>query len=217
MRSSCFVEQVMLPGGTLLSHLEIPRWSFLDPWIHSPPDPQWCAFRIRAIMFFRPRPFSCVLTARTIIEVNTNSPSYRDSEPLEPQNLVWWTFYQYYGTRLKTLLLASASSKEHCTVHRIQIVSAASWTLRFVSWLSRMPQWESGWFLLIHVSKAYQVTKSILGNSNSSVSPLNVIFNSHSGQTYYTHQLSTVVKARRGNTPEKPYGECTGCPWKTPN
>lgn len=126
MRSSCFVEQVMLPGGTLLSHLEIPRWSFLDPWIHSPPDPQWCAFRIRAIMFFRPRPFSCVLTARTIIEVNTNSPSYRDSEPLEPQNLVWWTFYQYYGTRLKNPLLASASSKEHCTVHRIQIVSAAS-------------------------------------------------------------------------------------------
>lgn len=79
MRSSCFVEQVMLPGGRLLSRLEMPRWSFLDPWIPRSQDPQWGVIHIRAIMFFMPHPFSCVPTAQTTIEENTNSSSYRDA------------------------------------------------------------------------------------------------------------------------------------------
>lgn len=79
MRSSCFVEQVMLPGGRLLSRLEMPRWSFLDPWIPRSLDPQWGVIHIRAIMFFMLHLFSCLPTAQATIEENTNSSSYRDA------------------------------------------------------------------------------------------------------------------------------------------
>lgn len=215
MRSSCFVEQVMLPGGRLLSRLEMPRWSFLDPWIPRSLDPQWGVIHIRAIMFFMLHPFSCVPTTQTTMEENTNSSSYRDATicfepPRAPRS--------HWRDRLClrfTFPLDYLPSKENGAVHRMLIVSPASCDLTI--WLLFVSlALVAGWFLLVRVTKAYQFTESILGYRKRSVSPICVLYSAHSGQTQHTHQLSTEVNVWRGITPGKPCEDRTGYPMKTP-
>lgn len=211
MRSSCFVEQVMLPGGRLLSRLEMPRWSFLDPWIPRSLDPQWGVIHIRAIMFFMLHPFSCVPTAQTNIEENTNSLSYRDATicfepPRAPRSHVR-DILPIMSTVYISPGISSFEGKWSCPSELSPASCDLTIWLLFVS-LALV----AGWFLLVRVTKAYQFTESILGYRKRSVSPICVLYSAHSGQTQHTHQLSAEVNVWRGNTP----GKRTGYPMKTP-